>query len=1023
MRKLIIIAVILSFLFSIALFASTTGRIAGRVTDSSGRPIAYANVILQGTQIGAQTKENGSFIIINIPPGVYNVVISAIGYDKYTVAGVRVSADGTATVNAKLSIKGVAIEGVTVNAKEEKIEKAKVGSGHDIRMDQSADVAVKDVEGLIALEAGVTTSGGEIHVRGGRANEVVYSIDGMSVSDPVDGGAALSVDTDAIQDMKIMTGSFSAEYGNAQSGVVNIVTKDGDAFYSGKLELNTDHLLGGLSDNDRSDLKGRNSDLVKFALGGPILGDVAPSLRPNLTFYLNGAAAWDDGRYRALYKNSPNQDFLWSHESYSNPDSIVHDPLLENQYSSSDPYEDRDNFLGFDLGNRNFNSYNVNLKTKYIINALQNVTLGVRGDHVLNFPYSHTWKYALDHYAYDKTDQRQYIMTYDRSFSPIQMNLKVKASYYDKIHKLGPKGIGRSDYFHMYTSPDSIANDASYRNRYIDNILNNGDYGYNSIDADGDKVMDNGYLAAREWTYRVTGLEEAQLVSGFNAPGTIFDTFVDDETSTFNFRADLEYQLNSIHLAKTGFEFYKHHIVKDQLGGFLSTYEDRRQRYLNGIYNMHNYVDTNPSDSVASVPSQLVAVVQSDSTTYIPIYKPEDYLNAAYAASGTRDSYKADPIQGAYYIQDKMEWEGMIVNMGVRADFWYLGKKYEVYKVTKNGDGYYSVNFKPKDRMQLMISPRLGVSHPISERDVLRFAYNYQNQLPQMQFVFTSRDSTDVTDHPVVGNPSLQPQITVTYEVGLQHQISEDYVADITAYYKNIYNYVSTKKVRKADNEYYYQYISEDYGSTRGIDLTLEKYLSNFFSANLAYSLAWAQGNNSDVVIQDEQTSLREFPLDWDIRHNLNANFTFRVDRGEEYFIPFTTWILPLDDFSANLTYNISSGSPYTGMTSVGNTYLDTNSKRKDFTQTTNLKLTKTFALNKKTSLRLFMDVENLFKNKNILAVYPRTGSPYWDDPDLAEPNTGFVYPEKVFVHRLYILDPSMVDNERNITFGVSYNF
>jgi outer membrane receptor protein involved in Fe transport len=1013
MQKLICTLMLLFFLSSIALFAATTGKLAGRVSDTMGRPLAYANVILQGTQVGAQTKENGSYIIINIPPGTYNVIFTAIGYEKYTVNGVRITVDGTANVNAKLPIKGVAIEGVTVNATQEKIQKGKVGSGREIRMDQSADIAVKSVEGLIALEAGVTTSGGEIHVRGGRGNEVVYSIDGMSVSDPVDGGAALSVDTDAIQDMAIMTGSFSAEYGNAQSGVVNIVTKDGDEFYSGKVEIDSDHLI----------TKGRNSDLVKFALGGPVLGNLAPTMRKNLTFYLNGAAAWDDGYYRALYKNSANKDFTYRYPSYINPDSIVSAQLLENEYSANDPYKDRSDILGFDLGDRNFDSYNINLKTKYVVNALQNFTFGVRGDRVTNNPFNHAWKYALDHYWADKTDQSQYIVTYDKSFSPRQMNLKVKASYYSKVHDLAPKGINRNSYLTMYVNPDSLSNPAYYQ-RYQDNITANGDYGYTSIDQFRDGVMDDGYLPASFWTYRTQGLEDAQNVEGFVAPGTIFDTFINDKTSTFNFRADLEYQLNQIHLAKTGFELYKHHIVKDQLSGFLNIYEDRRQDFLTGVYDMHNYVDTDPSDT-ASVPTQLAGVIQTEAGSYIPIYKPQDYLAAAYAASGKHDSYIADPWQGAYYIQDKMEWEGMIVNLGVRTDFWYLGDKYKV----KNDDGTYRTErFKPADRLQLMVSPRLGVSHPISERDVLRFAYNYQNQLPQMQYIFTSKTPADaqVSDEIItVGNPRLEPQITVTYEVGLQHQISEDYVADITAYFKNIYNYVSTKKVKEEGQEqvYWYEFISEDYGSARGIDLSIEKFMSNFYSANLAYSLSWAQGNNSDVVIQDVMTSLREFPLDWDIRHNLNANFTFRIDRGEEFFIPFTSLILPFDDFTANLTYNIASGSPYTPQTVIGSTALDTNSKRKDFTQNTNLKLTKTVAMGKKMSMRFFLDVSNLFKNRNVLTVYPKTGLPDQDAQDLSDPSTGFVYPERQFVHGLYIRNPGFVDSERTYTFGVSYNF
>jgi outer membrane receptor protein involved in Fe transport len=92
-------------------------------------------------------------------------------------------------------------------------------------MKQMTDTAVNDVAGIVSLQAGVTNIGGELHIRGGRANEVNYTVDGMSVSDPVDGGATLQVDTDAISDMKVMTGGFPAEYGNAQSGVINIVTQ------------------------------------------------------------------------------------------------------------------------------------------------------------------------------------------------------------------------------------------------------------------------------------------------------------------------------------------------------------------------------------------------------------------------------------------------------------------------------------------------------------------------------------------------------------------------------------------------------------------------------------------------------------------------------------------------------------------------------------------------------------------------------------------------------------------------------
>ncbi len=328
-----------------------------------------------------------------------------------------------------------------------------------------------------------------------------------------------------------------------------------------------------------------------------------------------------------------------------------------------------------------------------------------------------------------------------------------------------------------------------------------------------------------------------------------------------------------------------------------------------------------------------------------------------------------------------------------------------------------------------MISPRLGVSHPITDKDVLRFAYNYQNQLPQMQYIFTSKTPEDANDSDTiiqVGNPSLEPQITITYEVGLSHQLSEDYVLDLTAYYKNLYNYVNTRKERSEIEQtvYWYRYYSNDYGSARGIDMQIEKLLSNFNTWSLAYSLAWAQGNSSYTVIQDETTNLREFPLDWDIRHNISANFTFHIARGEEYFIPFTDYILPLDDFSANFNWTFASGAPYTPQSAESNSSLDTNSKRKDNTQQANLRLTKGFVLPNNMSIRIYAEIENLFKNMNVLNVYPKTGNYYWGGDNLEEANIpGFVYDEVQYVYSLAYKNPTYYNNFRGLTVGVSFNF
>lgn len=1030
MRKTALILVIVLTAIWSGLFAGNTGKLAGRVRDEQQRGLAYVNIIIMqdGRRItGTQSRENGSYIIINIPPGEYEVRYQLISYAQVIIQGIRINMDQTTTQNITMTKSTVELKKIVVTATAPAVSKDPTGTQRNIDVGNIGNLAVNDIQDIVALQAGASIVGGQLHVRGGRANEVIYTIDNMSVSDPVDGGAALQVDTDAIKEMKVMTGGFTAEFGNAQSGVVNIITRDGDHFYSGKLEYSTDRYIG----------ESRNDDALKFAFGGPVLPFSSDEMRRNFTFYLNGGGNWLDGRLRKYAITDPNNDFVL--------DGV---PLLENDYPAVNPFADRkklfgSDWLGIDVGDRFYNSYNVNFKTKYAINDLQKVTFAARGDRSTNDFFSYSWRYAPDFNGKDETTQRQYVGSYDHVLSPT-MNLKFKASYFQKDYSQGPKGIDRKRYFFYTIDP----NPSNLPDDYVANALL-GDYGYGSVgrdtNGDGGYFFHEGFLDEILWTYRIQGVEEPRNVVGFRPPGAIYTTFIDDRTSTTSAKADFEWQINDIHQAKTGIEIIKHNIKKDQKFNFLTIYEDRRKAYLDAIYNMDYYVDPDSTDGITYIPEQLVdVVVPDDGGRPIPIYKPADYFNAAYAASGKDDGYKANPWQAAYYIQDKMEWEGMIVNAGLRFDFWYLGKSYfvllddgtfeerpvkvveRINPITGEVETRTVVGFDKKDRFQVMVSPRLGVSHPISDRDVLRFAYNYQNQLPQMQYIFTSRTPADanVSDQIItVGNPTLAPQITVTYEVGLTHQLSEDYVIDMTAYYKNLYNYVSTRKVLKEGESqvFWYEFISEDYGSARGIDIQLEKNLSDFNTWTVAYSLAWAQGNNSSTVIQDEATNLREFPLDWDIRHNVNVNYTFRIARGEEFIVPFTNWILPLDDFSANMTWTLASGSPYTPTSGSQNVPLDTNSKRKGLTQQANLRLSKGVTMPFGPYMRVYMNVENLFKYKNIGSVFSRTGSPYDPGVDLSE--QGYTFREVEYMYNKAVITPGNFNDFRAVTLGVSFNF
>ncbi|MCD4651474.1 MAG: TonB-dependent receptor, partial [Candidatus Cloacimonetes bacterium] len=540
MRKGTLLVLALFLIFCGTLSAGTTGKLMGKIKDSHGKPVFKAAVIVDVLDLGAFTDEKGKYIIINIPPGTYSVAVQAMGYGSQKHTNIKISVDKTTTLNTAIVKKAVQIGGLTtIKAKDELIHKGQAGSEHSITDETIEDIALDTIEGVIALQAGATNTGGELHIRGGRGSEVVYSVDGMSVSDPVDGGRALTVDMDAVKDMKVMTGGFTAEYGNAMSGVVNIVTKSGSKNYAGKVEFSSNHIIG----------DGTNRDEMKLAIGGPVLTQFASdSMRKRWTFFFNGAASWSDGRYYNYYENDSNEDYTYKGK-----------PLLINTFETYNAYDGREDIVGFDKGNRNYNSYNYNFKTKFALNSRRNLTLAIRGDQGFYEPFNWGWRYALQHYQEQKTSQRQVILTYDHLFNS-QMSLKVKANYYRKTNRLKPKGINRDDYFRQI--------DYYYRPEL-------GLHGFVSIDDNYDGVADSLWsdeqgkyidlLDGDQWMYQIQGSSTPRGIDGFRCPYSIYNYDVDDITENYQFRTDFEYQYNEIHGFKSGFEIIKHHIEKDRI--------------------------------------------------------------------------------------------------------------------------------------------------------------------------------------------------------------------------------------------------------------------------------------------------------------------------------------------------------------------------------------------------------------------------------------------------------------------------
>lgn len=271
MKKLFLLFLFIPFF----VFAGTTGKLSGTIKDKqTGEPLIGANIIIEGTNFGAATNVNGEFVILNIPPGRYNVKFSFIGYETTLMQDVSITVDQTTLLNVELNSQAYQVDEIVVTARTPLIQKDVTSSISVITREEIDALPVSTFTELLSLQAGVTGSGSNLHIRGGRSNEVAYMIDGTIVVDPLLGGLATDINNDAIQEMSLLSGTFNAEYGNALSGVVNIVTRDGADKFSGKLEARTSEF--GVE---------RYSALHENRINGSISG---PIILPEYNFFISG---------------------------------------------------------------------------------------------------------------------------------------------------------------------------------------------------------------------------------------------------------------------------------------------------------------------------------------------------------------------------------------------------------------------------------------------------------------------------------------------------------------------------------------------------------------------------------------------------------------------------------------------------------------------------------------------------------------------------------------------------------------
>jgi hypothetical protein len=258
-------------------WAGTTGQISGTVRDAaSGEPIGLASVTIPELKRGSTTDTQGNYFIINLPPGAYTVRIALLGYVPQVREGIQVFPDFNTDLDFSMEstvLKDVAP--VEVTAERPLIQKDVTTTTKFLSSEEMANQPLRGYQDAVAQQSGVVNfklnidneaqNNNTLIIRGGRPNEVAYYVDGFSQQDPLTGVSTTAINNDAVDEIVVQAGGFNAEYGRINSGVINVVTREGADRYFGSIEGITDNLSGDWINTNNFD-----NNIYGASIGGPL---------------------------------------------------------------------------------------------------------------------------------------------------------------------------------------------------------------------------------------------------------------------------------------------------------------------------------------------------------------------------------------------------------------------------------------------------------------------------------------------------------------------------------------------------------------------------------------------------------------------------------------------------------------------------------------------------------------------------------------------------------------------------------
>jgi outer membrane receptor protein involved in Fe transport len=790
MRNATLLALSLIVCFSASLFAGTHGKIAGRVTDAeNGQPLPGVDVMIEGTTMGASTNVDGYYTLLNVPPGTYTVKFSIIGYAKTSVRDVRVVIDLTSTVNAELRPTTLVTEEVVVTAQRPIVTRDVSASQFNIQTKNVETMPVQTVTEVLTLQAGIQEGSDGIVVRGGGTNQTIFIVDGFVLNDERSNIPYRAVGLSATQEIQVQTGGFNAEYGNVRSGVVNVVTKEGGrAHYNGTFNVRyrspaPKHF--GISLYDKNSYFNRPYTDPAVCWTGTKNGAWDINTQNQFPYF----QGWNAVSLATVQDKDPSNDLtpegakrLWEWQRRRTGDIDKPDYVIDVGFGGPVP------LIGEGLGNLRFYISHFNEREMFIFPLSRDAFTDSHTQLKLSADVASTMKLTL----IGLYGEQHSVSPYDWTTAPTGYLMRSQSEVADLLSSTAGMNIL---YMPGYYSPSSV-----YR-----------------------------YTVGATLTHMLSSTTFYEVAAQRNS--SRYNTFQMTTRDT----AKVNQPVPGIFVDEAPYGYWGY--STGAIDGVMST---------GGWMNLGRDQSVNSSTSLRfSITSQ----VDQDNQVKAGFQFTYDDLNinsGTYSPSMTTwtrsMTYHVFPYRLGVYAQDKLEFQGFIANIGVRLDYSHPNGEYydlDLYDpLFSQGLGKQIEENAPKEKAEaeFYISPRLGISHPITENSKLYFNYGHFLSEPSSTYRFRlQRESNGLVTY--IGNPNMTLEKTVSYELGFEQNAFDMFLINLAAYYKDVTHQPGWIYYQNINTSIHYsKAASNNYEDKRGFEVTLTKIGGAWISGLINYT-------------------------------------------------------------------------------------------------------------------------------------------------------------------------------------------